>query len=180
MRIVVSRITFLLGLVTLLGILAADSSALACRCRKMSLPEELGLSGVVFEGETLDIRDVPEQGVAREYWQKVATMRVLHAWKGVRERTNIKVKSSRMCEFPLTSPGHYLVFATKDQAGNVLTSICSRTQPWAKARADVAELGSLLAAATAPPPTAAPPIGLDPAASADAGADAAASMRMLE
>jgi hypothetical protein len=65
------------------------------------------------------------------------------SWKGVDE-SEVTVLSEGGEAYPFTRGGEYLVYASRDSAGNLWTSICTRTGPATERAGDLAYLATVL------------------------------------
>lgn len=118
------------------------TTSFACTCLPSeNATKELGISAAVFSGKVLEVRrNQQETGV---FTRVEAVIEVERIWKGVEKRT-ISVFTSNQssaCGYGFKKGESYLVYASKDAEGRLITSICSRTRRMKDAGDDLKELG---------------------------------------
>ena len=129
-------------ILTIIALLLFDAVGFACSCKfSTDAHEALGSSFAVFSGKVIDVRmNVDSADILTEV---EAIMDVQRVWKGVvKSRISVFTSSCMLsCGYAFYKGGEYLVYASTNQEGKLITSICSRTGSLRDAWEDMKELG---------------------------------------
>lgn len=129
-----------------------------CTCLlSESATEGLKQADAVFAGKVTKIRKhkPPKGEPASHAYDMIdveAVFEATTAWKGIKEKkiSVFTASQSATCGYSFREDESYLVYANRDQAGRLITSICSRTQKLKAAQDDLKELGTGTALTTQP------------------------------
>ena len=129
-------------LIVIAFLLALHDSGLACSCMPPGKPsEEMKESAAVFSGRVVEIR---RNQRTDDFFARVeAVIEVERVWKGV-EKATVSVftsSDSAACGYGFKEGETYLVYASGDKEGRLLTTICTRTRRMKDAGEDLKELG---------------------------------------
>ncbi|HXG67737.1 MAG TPA: hypothetical protein VNO70_21725 [Blastocatellia bacterium] len=129
-------------LIVIAFLLAVHDISLACSCVPPGKPsEEMKESAAVFSGKVVEIR---RNQRTDDFFARVeAVIEVERVWKGV-EKTTVSVftsSDSAACGYGFKEGETYLVYASGDKEGRLLTTICTRTRRMKDAGEDLKELG---------------------------------------
>jgi hypothetical protein len=124
---------------SLLAWTAAAAPCAACSCADLSGHEQFGYADAVFRGVVLRheqpawwehatwqlwLAGVP--GVSDEAPEPRAILRVAEVWKGAPGK-DVAVKTMGMCGVPMRVGLDYVVYAFRDEYGDLGTNFCSPT-----------------------------------------------------
>lgn len=144
---------------TMLGAASWTSSALACKCRPLSVDEAKADAQVIIEGRVTKIAtELASEGGPPP--GKLITLSIVRTWKGLENEEIVTVRtneSSASCGYTFELASSYLIYAggTLDALS---VSSCSRTRPMVEASEDLAALGAGIV-----------PVKVEPIADAGAG-----------
>lgn len=130
--------------------------AWACTCAPALPPlKALAKADAVFSGEVASIakRDLEIGDVRKIVVSQVADIAVRQSWKGKISGT-VKIHTGGGggdCGFPFEKGESYLIYAMRDDEGNLTTNICMRTWFLEDAATEVLELEGRLPEPTDPP-----------------------------
>ena len=128
-------------ILTIVALSFLDTTIFACTCLPSeNATKELEQSTAVFCGRVLEVRrNQQETGL---FTRVEAVFEVERIWKGVEKRTiNVFTSSqSSACGYEFKKGKEYLVYASRDAEGRLITSICSRTRRMKEAGDDLKEL----------------------------------------
>ena len=123
-------------------LLFLDSTPFGCTCLPSeNAREELGRVAAVWSGKVIEVKRHEQE---RNVFMSVeAVIEVDRVWKGVEKRTVSVFTSSESsaCGYGFQKGEAYLVYASKNTEGRLITSICSRTRILKAAQDDLKELG---------------------------------------
>jgi hypothetical protein len=113
-----------------------------CRCAlPRDVASEASSAAAVFTGRVVSVRDTAVQTSAGGWMQRVVTLRVDHAWKGVESDSVAVLAGGGRCGFQFERGESYLVFANGLPGESPWTGACGRTAELSRAAADLRELG---------------------------------------
>ena len=120
-------------------ILASPADARACTCAAEDVKQAFERAGAVFEGTVTSI--VSEGSQPDDSTQVELT--VARSWKGVEaDRVTVTTAGNEaVCGYRFAQDETYLVYASKNEDGELRVSLCSRTQPLSRAAKDLEALG---------------------------------------
>jgi hypothetical protein len=121
-------------------VLLAPSQAAACSCMQQSPEDAEASADAIFEGRVVTLQP-PAEGDQQSPVQ--VTVRVTQQWKGVdaEEVELTTAANSAMCGYHFELDQVYLIYATENEDGGLMVSLCSRTQLADQADEDREHLG---------------------------------------
>jgi len=123
----------------LLAFLILPDEAAACRCLPPPPPAEaVAKADAVFLGTVLAFEEIAERG------HRLAQIEVIKIWKGKpNEADSITTAlSEASCGYDFEAGETYLIYAHKDEGGELYTHLCTNTRPESRAQNDLNYLRS--------------------------------------
>jgi hypothetical protein len=133
-------------IVLIVGVLCTAPRLQACECTRIGQACQMaGAEDGVFLGKVVSVSSRPERQPPGYILRNHVTFEVVESFKGVAARTVEVVTGSGDgdCGYGFQKGREYLVYASRNGATTLSTSICSRTAPAEQANSDLAYLRSL-------------------------------------
>lgn len=113
---------------------SAKNSESFAKCRMPTFTEAYREANTIFAGKVLSVR--------KEGDERIFTLQVEKYWKGTKSKT-LEVRYYETWNFQawLQVGGRYLVYARKDEKGNLVDGRCSMTKNYSEASVELKKLG---------------------------------------
>ena len=131
-------------------VLLLPRTGLACSCAQKDPPcAEYWNATAVFRGRAETIERAADRS-DDSFRPRLITFTILEAFSGVNGRSTVQITTARStaaCGYSFSAGREYVVYATADPSGTLVTSTCSRTTPVERGAADLAYARGLVTAA---------------------------------
>ncbi|RXT06563.1 hypothetical protein [Ammoniphilus sp. CFH 90114] len=132
------------GFVLLISFLSIPTAGYACSCVETPSPQvALNQADAVFVGRAENITTDNKFSLGSSVDPVLISFEVSTVWKG-NEQNNVEVMTvsgSESCGYSFDLGKEYLVYAFKNDRGELQTNICTRTTPLSAAQDDLQALG---------------------------------------